>query len=335
MLQTVIVSNFGSFISKKSERMVIKEGEKVIKEIPFFRIGEVIIGKKGISLSTDFIAEASQRGIKISCLEMSGKPYCMISSAYLNGNISTKRKQLEAYSNNIGLEISKTLITGKLNNQANLLKYFNKYQKNTNNEKFSQISEIISSIENNKELVLKISGNNINEKRASILTLEAHSGKQYWKGISILLDLESFKREHRGTTDPTNSLFNYGYGILYSKIWGAIINAGLEPFAGFLHVDRINKPSMVLDFVEEFRQPIVDKVILSMLNKGTKFKVENGLLTSDSREKLAEKILERLEDRVVFQGKEFALKSIIQIQARNLASFLRDEKKYKSYFIRA
>ncbi|MFN8577123.1 MAG: CRISPR-associated endonuclease Cas1 [Candidatus Sericytochromatia bacterium] len=331
MQRTVIVSNFGSFISKKSERMVIKEGTEIIKEIPFFRIGEVIIGKKGVSLSTDFIAEASQRGIKVSFLDMSGKPYCMFHSASLNGNVSTKRMQLESYSNNKGLELVKKIISGKINNQSNLLKYFNKYQKTANIDKFNQINGIIEFLENNKQSILKISGQNINEKRSEVLTLEASAGKHYWKGISILLDLESFKREHRGTQNITNALFNYGYGILYSKIWGAIINAGLEPYAGFLHVDRINKPSMILDFVEEFRQPIIDKIVVAMLSKGVNFKMSSGLLTPDSKEKLAEKVLERLEDRVIFQGKEFALKSIIQIQARNVASFLRNEKDYKSY----
>ena len=46
------------------------------------------------------------------------------------------------------------------------------------------------------------------------------------------------------------------------------MNAGLEPFAGFLHVDRSGKPSLVLDLMEEFRQPVVDRAILSWLNRG-------------------------------------------------------------------
>jgi CRISPR-associated protein Cas1 len=43
------------------------------------------------------------------------------------------------------------------------------------------------------------------------------------------------------------------------NLWGAALNAGLEPFAGFLHVDRPGKPSLVLDLVEEFREPVVDR----------------------------------------------------------------------------
>lgn len=45
-------------------------------------------------------------------------------------------------------------------------------------------------------------------------------------------------RENRGAADPVNSLLNYGYGMLYQQVETALILAGLDPFGGFLHVDR-------------------------------------------------------------------------------------------------
>ena len=56
------------------------------------------------------------------------------------------------------------------------------------------------------------------------------------------------------------------------------MNAGLEPFAGFLHVDRSGKPSLVLDLMEEFRQPVVDRPIFSWLNKGGQLTLQKGML---------------------------------------------------------
>ncbi|MGI6604033.1 MAG: CRISPR-associated endonuclease Cas1 [bacterium] len=58
---------------------------------------------------------------------------------------------------------------------------------------------------------------------------------------------------------PTNACLNYGYGILYQQCETALILAGLDIFAGFLHVDRPGKTSLVYDFMEEFRQPVVDR----------------------------------------------------------------------------
>ena len=128
-----------------------------------------------------------------------------------------------------------------------------------------------------------------------------------------------------------NSALNYGYGILYTQVWGAIMNAGLEPFAGFLHVDRPGKPSLVLDLIEEFRQPIVDRAVIAALTKGLKVETREGLLTEESRRAVAGAVLDRLESEVGFHGRRHRMKSVIQIQARNVASCVRGDKPYRAF----
>ena len=83
--------------------------------------------------------------------------------------------------------------------------------------------------------------------------------------------------------------------------------AGLDPYAGFLHVDRPGKPSLVLDLIEEFRQPIVDKTVIGMVNKGMPVTLdEQGRLVPESRKLLANKVLERLDGAEPFEGKRYA-----------------------------
>src|SRR5207248_8007396 len=134
---------------------------------------------------------------------------------------------------------------------------------------------------------------------------------------------EFLGRASRGAQDEVNSLLNYGYGILYAQVWGAVLNAGLEPFAGFLHVDRPGKPSLVLDLVEEFRQPIVDRVVIAHVNLGEGIKMQDGLLDVETRSAIAEKVLSRLDAREPFEGKSYQARSIVQMQARRVASFVR------------
>ena len=126
-------------------------------------------------------------------------------------------------------------------------------------------------------------------------------------------------------------MLNYGYGILYSQVWGAVVTAGLEPFAGFLHVDRAGKPSLILDLVEEFRQPVVDRTVFAHVNRGEPIRMENGLLSPETRKLFSDKILERLESKERYQGKTYQIRSIIQIQARNVASYLKGEKAYRPF----
>jgi CRISP-associated protein Cas1 len=73
-------------------------------------------------------------------------------------------------------------------------------------------------------------------------------------------------RERQGATDLVNSLLNYGYGILYSKIWEAVIRTGLSPFISFLHKPQEGKPTLIFDLVEEFRPQAVDRAVFSMIN---------------------------------------------------------------------
>ena len=96
-------------------------------------------------------------------------------------------------------------------------------------------------------------------------------------------------------------------------------------------MDRPGKPSLVLDLVEEFRQPVVDRTVISHVNLGESIGMEGGLLDADTRKAVSQKILGRLEARESYQGKKYQIRSVIQIQARNLAAFLRGERDYRPF----
>jgi len=179
----------------------------------------------------------------------------------------------------------------------------------------------------------RVAGSRVDDARGTLMALEGRAGHAYWEGVAILLEGHvAFEgREHRGATDAVNAALNYGYGILYSQVWGAILNAGLEPFAGFLHVDRPGKPSLVLDFIEEFRQPIVDRAVIAGFTKGARVSLRGGMLDEPSKKAVANAVVERLESEAAFRGKRYSLRAIVQIQARHLAAYLRREGAYHPY----
>jgi len=332
---------------QKPARKVAKKGA-ILTEVPFFHLSEIVIASQGVSLSTDVIEECCDRGIRMTFLASTGKPYAMLASPMLTATVITRRAQLESYHDRRGLEFAKTIVRGKLHNQANLLKYFGKYLKTADAEIFRQLQAIVEALEAARRAADQVEGEAIDRSasvndpmnrglkdqvRDVLIGIEGRAGRQYWEGVRLLLkERASFEgREHRGATDPVNAALNYGYGILYSQVWGAVMNAGLEPFAGFLHTDRPGKPSLVLDLIEEFRQPIVDRAVIAFLNKGSQLVMKDGLLDEASRQALAEKVLERLDSEATFRSKHYKLRSIIQLQARAVASFLRGEGVYKPF----
>jgi CRISPR-associated protein Cas1 len=329
----VVLSGFGMFLSKKSERLLVRDGKKVVYEFPLFRLSEVVVASRGVSLSSDLIEELCHRGIRMSFLTGGGKPYAMLSSPMLTATVVSRREQLAAMGDERGVVFAKEIVVGKLTNQERLLRYFGKYLKQTDNQRFERVDTLADQIRELKPEVERIAGARIDDVRGSLMGYEGTGGRLYWDGVKEIIGqrAEFMGREHRGAVDAVNSLLNYGYGILYAQVWGAVLNAGLEPFAGFLHVDRPGKPSLVLDLVEEFRQPVVDRTVIAHINLGEAVTLKAGMLDEETRSRYAAKVLERLESTETVKGKKYQVKSIIQMQARSLCSFLRREGSYTAF----
>jgi len=329
----LVINNYGTFLGKTSERLVVKENGKVVQEVPFFDLAQITITTNGTSLSSDVIRMCMEHGVQINFLSSTGQPYAKISSPQLTATVQTRREQLMAYADQRGVILARAFVTGKIKNQVNTLKYFAKHRKEAKIESYEQVQSAVAKMTGILQDLETYQGKNIDEVRGQFLSVEGRASAIYWQQVATILEgkVDFPGREHRGAEDPFNSMLNYGYGILYTQIWSAILLAGLEPFAGFMHVDRPGKPSLVLDLIEEFRQPIVDRTVIAMFSKGYKVQLEEGKLSADTRKELAGKILARLEATENYEGKKYKITTIIQRQARSIATSVRGEGKYRPF----
>lgn len=168
------------------------------------------------------------------------------------------------------------------------------------------------------------------------LTLgHCQAGAAYWAMIKTLLgpEIDYPGRDRRGATDLVNSLLNYGYGMLYPRIWRALLLAGLNPHISFLHSFQENKPTLAFDLIEEFRPQVVDRAIFSMLTRGEKLtQVKSGaLLTQETRRRVITQVMERLGTLNPYRGHKVSLEEIIRRQAHLLADHLQGRKRYRSF----
>jgi CRISPR-associated protein Cas1 len=325
---TVSLSGFGGYVGKKSERLVLKKKDgKVVWQIPFDHLHELQLASSGLSVSVDAVAALADRGVRVSIVGYDGRPVAQIASPMLTASVQIRRAQLDALENGRGLMLARAIATGKLLNQARLLKYCLKNLRQTQPEMYQAIQDKVSTILRARRDVLRGPWSDLEKARAMIMGLEGQAAKVYWAGISQLIEkqAEFTHRAHRGAGDFVNSLLNYGYGVLYSQVWGAIQNAGLEPFAGYLHTDRPGKPSLVLDLTEEFRAPVVDRTVIAALHLGQLQPPDGSVhkgLDAETRSTLVDRLLRRLESRERWKGADYQVRSIIQMQARQVASFL-------------
>ena len=62
-------------------------------------------------------------------------------------------------------------------------------------------------------------------------------------------------------------MLSFMYALLVNECAGAAYSVGLDPYVGFLHTDRPGRQSLALDLMEEFRAPVADRFVLTMINK--------------------------------------------------------------------
>ena len=322
----LIVEGQGSFIRKHQGRLRVTREQKTVTEVPLIHLDQVIVVDSGVAISSDVIRVCSEEGIPIHFLSSRGNAIAALYSAGLTGTVLTRRAQLLAYENSTGVILAKAFVAGKLENQANLLRYMAKYRKETDHALYEEMMLVAIEMRDYLHELEQLKAEKIETLREQILSVEGRAAQKYWQTIAhtIPSELEWPGRETYGATDRFNSALNYGYGILYSQVEQALILAGLDSYGGFLHADRPGKPSLALDLIEEFRQTIVDRTVIGLVNK--RFAIEQDedkRLDEATRKKLAEKVLERLESSELYEKKRQPLRHILQSQARHLAVFVR------------
>lgn len=137
---------------------------------------------------------------------------------------------------------------------------------------------------------------------------------QYWAYVKGLLEDDEVGFEGRvqqGAIDIVNMMLNYGYALLYSRVWRSLLGCGLNPYGSVIHARQPGKPTFVYDVVELFRAQAVDRVVFSLVQKNEPLKSENGLLVEETKKLLLQNMMERLQKRENYRGEKISLDMII------------------------
>jgi CRISPR-associated protein Cas1 len=324
----LIINEFGSYLSKKENRFVIKLKEKE-EEFSADKVEQILISSPS-SITEGAVRLAIDNNIDIVYTNFRGKPFARIYPCTLGGTTLTRREQAKAYFNEKGNEIVKKILDAKLKNQLFLIKRLNKTRDNLFKNEIKQFEE-------NLDKFNLVEVESIDQSRDSLLGYEGYAAKIYF---SCLKQIVPFREREPKSEDIFNMCLNYGYGILYSEIERACVLSGLDPYLGFLHTDRYGKPSMTLDLIEQFR-PLIDRAIINLFVQkriSDKDKEEIGeaiLLTKDGRTKIIEEVQNSLANETKFKGKKIKFSNLILEQGREIVRFLLNQQdKYEPYIFK-
>ncbi len=327
----LIIKTAGVFLSKYKNNISVKQNGKILHKVNSLNLKNITIVSKGVALSSDVIKFCAERNISIDFLGFDGKPYAMIYAPQFAA-AEPANEQISAIDNGKGFEMIKEIIAAKIKNQVSLIRYYAKYKLGKDpdfTEAFEQQTlKMEKLIEDLKML------KNDDKFKGKVFSIEGRAAASYWDMMERMLNdyIDFSGRVRQGATDMVNCMLNYGYGILYARIWEALISAKLNPYISYLHTTQQNDPALVFDFIEQFRQPCVDRAVFSIITKKEKIGMENNFIDNATKERVAEKVIERLNKVVKINGKEQRLVDVIKTKARELADFfVGKSKKFKPY----
>lgn len=330
----LIIKDYGVKLSFRKGMIVILKNSKVIDKIPLANINQILILTSGVSISSKLIRTCLKNFIDIVFFDHKGEPIGRIYPSILGGTVIHRRHQYEAYMNGKAVKFVKAIIYGKITNQANLLKYLAKNRRRRNFKLAQEIELMAYEIEQYRNELHQVQGVCIDTIRQDVLVIEAKAARKYWETlVKVIPEIYEFKGRDQDGEDIVNKSLNYAYGILKSIVWKAILLHNLDPYAGFLHVDKSGRPSLVLDFMEEFR-PIIDRIIITMFTQGivnvNEVLEEDGRLKSSFRSEIAKRVFQVLSCYMKNNNVDY-LESIVNKQISKFVKFLKDQENYEPY----
>jgi CRISPR-associated protein Cas1 len=327
-MSRLILSDRGSFLGRSGEQFRVSRRDEPDVLVPARKVEQILVLGAGISLSSDAVELADQLGVEIVFASYYGKPLARLVPASLGGTVKTRREQYCAYDDLRGVALARSFVRGKMRNQASLLKSFAKKWKGEKEDLWQEFRERANEIESLIPELDSIRGG-LDSARERIMGIEGQAAEIYWRTWGGLVPAEwSFPgRDYPAAKDPINSLLNFGYYVLEQEAWTAVLYAGLDPYAGFLHADRPGQEKLVFDLMEEFRPLVVDRVVVGLARemRPGHFQ-EDCRMTKDGIKIASAAFYSRLDERLTYREKSQLLRNIIRSQASSIATFLRGER---------
>lgn len=332
IIRTVCISGYGKKLKKYKDIIAVESGgdsegnrEKHTISPPDI---DLLMLSGEHDITTGALRLLLSGGVDVAVLDSFGNP-----AGYLlpcgKSKMIERAEEQKSMSPGRMLVIARMVCTASLTNKVSLLRSVSRNIEMCFDEEIGNIKSSAGNIKTCKDT-------------GSLMGIEGYSTNEYFSALGKLVPEEfGFSgRERMPPRDPVNALFGYGYGILYSVIRRAIVRAGLSPYYGVLHSSYKNQEALVYDLIEEFRQPVVDRVILTLISRKqvspSDFKSgDNGcMMNGYFKKQFADAVLTRLESEYTCEKRKMSFYEIIELQAEKMERAVFENEPYKPFIYR-
>lgn len=330
-MATLYVTEQGARLEREHRRLLVTQDDQVLLAVPLSRVSHVVlIGQVG--MTTPAIHALLDAGIGVSLLSRTGRLRGRL-VAGSGGNLALRHAQYaRAADPAFCLAVSRFIVQGKLRNSRNGLRRLLRRRPHVNPGPLERLAESLARVPHAASL---------DELRG----LEGLSARAYFSLVRQIVPPEwTFpRRSRRPPRDPFNALLSFGYTLLTQNLLAACEIVGLDPYDGFFHSDKYNRPALALDLVEEFRNPVVDSLVLDLVNHGRLTpddlrpdRKEGYYLTQDGVKRFLWAYNRRLNTSVYHPraARSLSYQKIFEVQARLLRRVIEGREAVYQPFLR-
>ena len=330
LLNTLYVTTPDAYLSLDGETVIVLKDDEKLLRVPLHNLeGIVTFGYTGASPA--LMGACAERGVALSFCTAHGRFIAEVKGE-VQGNVVLRRTQYRAADDTAqALNIARNILTGKLHNSRSVLeRAVRDHAERLDTERVKQAGRFVADA---------IAAVQAAQTHGELMGLEGEAAARYFAVFDELIlhnkDVFYFReRSRRPPLDNVNALLSYIYTILAFEVSSALSAVGLDAFVGFLHKDRPGRRSLALDIMEEFRAPLADRFVLTMINTrqlkaGDFEKRENGAvyLRDDARKNVLSAWQTRKHEQIVHPILEEKIDwgLVPHAQALLLARFLRGD----------
>lgn len=319
----LVINNFGVSLSRDNEGFVITNADGR-QRVPASGITSIQISR-GAQITSDAVMLAVENEIEVVFNDRSGQPMARIWSPKY-GSVSTIRKgQLAFTFSSEAVAWIKDVLLRKIANQQAMLLMLSSAE--CGEAEKAAATKAINRLEDYRSKIRSADGRVVSDVAPTLRGWEGLASKIYFTALNGFIPEEYRfeKRSQHPATDVANALLNYGYGLLYGKIEGALIRAGVDPYVGVMHRDDYNRPVLVYDVIELYRVWI-DYVVVQLLSQRVITDEHYSIRPDGSywmealgRRMLIQSVNDYLDDVVELDGQQRSRLTQISLYAQRLA----------------
>jgi CRISP-associated protein Cas1 len=263
ILNTLFVTRHGASLKKEGETILVCREGRTEAKVPFVSIASVACFG-GVWVSPVLAGALAECSIPISFFSQSGRFRARFEGVP-GGSVLLRQAQFAAAAvPTTSLGFARSFVLGKIANAKSCLL---RWRRDTGDEgraaTLGRSAGMLTGALRNAA-----SAGDIDGLRGD----EGWAARAHFEGIGAAIHSDDPRfafsgRSRRPPKDRVNCLLSFGYTLLMHDCVSALCGVGLDPAMGFLHGVRPGRMSLALDLMEEFRPHVVDRRVVTMINR--------------------------------------------------------------------